>query len=141
MSMTGLARTLRPQHSLRHSLMLTALVVAGVVLALVTMHSLSLDHSATAMTSSVSQHDGAMTYAADDSMVSEGCGVSCAPGHSLIVMGCILALVGAVLVVARIRAITVWHLARRLTVSFTVALAALPVPEPPSLHVLSISRT
>lgn len=141
MSMTGLRRALRPQHDLLHSLILTVLVVTGVALALVGMHSLSLDHSASAMNSSASQHDGAMTLASDDSIASDGCGGSCAPEHSMAVMGCILALVGVVLAVARIRIIAVWRPVQRMTASFTALLASLPLPEPPSLYVLSISRT
>lgn len=59
----------------------------------------------------------------------------------LVVADVVLALVGAVLVVAEIRITAGWRPVRRMTTSCAVLRASLPLRKPPSLHVLSISRT
>lgn len=149
MSMSELRRALWPQRALRRNLLLVLVIMTSVVLSLVAMHSLSVDHasSSSSMPSvgvidgAAAGHEAAATIAASDSELSAECGGSCSLQHSMMVMGCILALVGAVLVAARIRTIASGQPIQRTIVPLTAMLSSLPLPEPPSLHVLSISRT
>lgn len=154
-SMSELRRALWPQRALRRNLLLALVVMTSVVLSLVAMHSLSFDHnlsagsmpsvglmpSAAVIDGAAAGHEAAATIVASGSEFSAECGGSCTLEHSMVVMGCILALVSAVLVAARIRTIASGESAWRTIVSFTAMLSSLPLPEPPSLHVLSISRT
>jgi hypothetical protein len=139
--MVGFSRARWPQHAVGHRFMLWVLVIAGLALALVAMHSLSLDHASSAMSTSTAPHHDAMTLASGNSTSSDDCGGSCTPQHSMIVAGCILALVSFVFVAARIRTSLRWRPVRARTASLAASLAFLPIPDPPSLHALSISRT
>jgi len=153
--MSELRRALWPQRALRRNLLLVLVIMTSVVLSLVAMHSLSLDHassagsmpsvgvmpSAAVIDDAAAGHEAAATIAASGSEFSAECGGSCTLQHSMVVMGCILALVGAVLVAARIRTIASGQPIQRTIVPFTAMLSSLPLPEAPSLHVLSISRT
>jgi len=153
--MSELRRALLPQRALRRNLLLALVVMTSVVLSFLAMHSLSLDHNSSAgsmpsatvmpgaavIDGAAPGHEAAATLAASGSELSAECGGSCTLEHSMMVMGCILALVGAVLVAARIRTIASGQPIQRTIVLFTAMLSSLPLPEPPSLHVLSISRT
>ena len=153
--MSELRRALWPQRALRRNLLLVLVIMTSVVLSLVAMHSLSVDHnssagsmlsvgvmpSAAVIDVAAAGHEAAATIAASGSEFSAECGGSCSLQHSMMAMGCILALVGAVLVAARIRTIASGQPIQRTIVPLTAMLSSLPLPEPPSLHVLSISRT
>ncbi|EAR25962.1 hypothetical protein A20C1_08778 [marine actinobacterium PHSC20C1] len=143
--MTEFRRALVPQHAIWHTLVLTVMIIAGVALSLVAMHSVSLDHGASAatgsMASAATHHDEASVLVSAASLPAAECGDSCMPEHSMVAMGCILALVGSLLVAARVPSTSSWQSVRRTLQPFSARLSFLPLPEPPSLHFLSISRT
>lgn len=71
----------------------------------------------------------------------EGCEGLCGPGHAMLGMICVLALlVTSVLLTLRLMLVRCADV-RRMVRSLAANAAALAPPTPPSLHVLSISRT
>ncbi|GHF12721.1 hypothetical protein GCM10011600_11880 [Pseudolysinimonas yzui] len=71
----------------------------------------------------------------------ERCGVVCAPTHEVVAGACVLALLVAVALLATDLLVTRWRFLRQVLVSLAARAAALAPPTPPSLHLLSISRT
>ena len=91
-----------------------------------------------AMTSAVHTMDGSGA-----AVLAEDCSTPCAPAHEMTAMACLmLALLFAfVLLSPSLSGRMGWWVPRAMLARITVALAALAPPRPPSVTVLSISRT
>ena len=88
-------------------------------------------------------HAGAIAVPGDESTAVSDCAGSCDPGHSMVTMVCVLALLITVLVLGALRRPALAGLLRALLLPLRriVAFAAAAFPLPPSLDALSISRT
>ncbi len=71
----------------------------------------------------------------------EGCGGLCGPGHDMLGMICVLALLVTVVLLSLHLILIRWEAVQRVVAALVAKAAALAPPAPPSLHVLSISRT
>ena len=71
----------------------------------------------------------------------EGCGGMCAPGHEMLEMICVLALLVTAVLFTLQLILTGWQPFKRVAAAITATTAALAVRPAPSLHVLSVSRT
>ncbi|CAI9394136.1 DUF6153 family protein [Microbacterium sp. T2.11-28] len=138
-------------------LLLAAPIALAIITGLLSMHILTGSHqpALASETSAMSTHSpvGA-TRAADTSMTTaaaeaagghcqDGCGTPAGvPDHSVLMMVCVLALLAAaiVLLVPTFRGLFTRAVARARSQT-RMLLAGLPHPRPPSLLVLSISRT
>ena len=145
MSLSALRRALQPRRLLWRNLLVSLVAVTAIVVGLLTMHSLTLEHgggSSIVSSSTTGDHHDA-TMVADHSAVgtADSCGDPCAPGHSMTVMACVLALLISVLLVGAVRMITAGSPIRTRFTALVERAAALPLPAPPSLHALCISRT
>lgn len=140
-------------------LLLAAPIALAIITGLLSMHILTGSHqpalaSETSAMSTHSQVGSAPAAAADTPMTAaaaEGAGGHCQdgcgspagmPDHSMLMMVCVLALLAAVIVLLAptSRALLTYAVARSRSHTRTL-LAGLPHPRPPSLLVLSISRT
>lgn len=146
MSLSVLRDALRPQRSLLRNLLLVFAAVAMIVAGLLAMHSLNLeshhDEIALAEHAVVVGHHHADP--ADATMitagVSDACPDDCGTEHS--VMGaCILALATAVMALFSAAIVSRWSAVGPALARLVSNANALAVPFPPSLHILSISRT
>lgn len=72
---------------------------------------------------------------------SERCGATCLPAHEVVAATCVLVWMAAVALLAIDLTVTRWNSIRGFFVALVAQAAALAPPSPPSLHVLSISRT
>ena len=129
---------------LRRTVLLTILAVSGIVVGLLTMHTVDLGspHASvgTAVTS-MAGGDMSLTTATSARSGDAECGFSCGvPLHEVLTMACLLALLVTLVALARpVLAYSdprAWFLPRRLPPPSGTA-----PPTPPSLHLLSISRT
>jgi hypothetical protein len=71
----------------------------------------------------------------------ERCGAMCLPAHEMVAATCMLVLLAAVAFLAIDLLVTRWNSIRGFLAALIAQAAALAPPAPPSLHVLSISRT
>lgn len=71
----------------------------------------------------------------------EQCGATCLPADGMVATACILVLLAAVAVAAVDLLATRWSSVRGFLVALTAHAGALVPPAPPSLHILSVSRT
>lgn len=69
------------------------------------------------------------------------CGGFCGPSHDMLGMICVLALLVTVVLLSLHLILIRWEELRRIVTTLAANAAALAPPAPPSLHVLSISRT
>lgn len=137
-------------------LLLVAPVALAIITGLLAMHTLTGSHQpAVSGSSAMSVHGqvddaspgGIATTATMDEGAGDHCPAVCGgsagmPDHSMLMVVCVLALLAAIIVLLAPTVMTV--LARTLArerVRTGAMLAALPRPRPPSLLVLSISRT
>jgi phosphate/sulfate permease len=72
---------------------------------------------------------------------SEPCGVACAPTYEVVAMACVLALLVTVVLLTAHMIVTSKTFLRQILVALAAKAAAMAPPGPPSLYVLSISRT
>lgn len=140
-------------------LLLAAPIALAIITGLLSMHVLTGSHqpALASETSAMSTHSqvGSAPAAADDTPMTaaaaEGAGGHCQdgcgspagmPDHSMLMMVCVLALLAAVIVLLAptSRALLTYDVARSRSHTRTL-LVGLPHPRPPSLLVLSISRT
>lgn len=132
----------RPRSSWRRVL-IALLAVPAILIGLIAMHFLASETLAPESHSvSVSVADSqALLVTHNETPAPVGCSEVCAPTDDMLGMACVLALlVSAVLLVIHVllfRYHTVVSVLRRIV----ARLSALAPPLPPSLHVLSISRT
>lgn len=142
-------RSLANTRSTMHRVFLTFTAAFVLIAGLLAMHTLSTgDAHVESGVTALADHDQLATAAAMDSAaVEEGhCAGDCGtpgnmPAHSMLLMVCALALLAAVIVVLAPALLA--RLSMTLGVAALVrdAARALPRPRPPSLLVLSISRT
>jgi hypothetical protein len=71
----------------------------------------------------------------------EECSLACAPAHEMIAMACMLVLLITGVLLAAHLLLTHWKIYPHILGSLAVRVATLAPPAPPSLHLLSISRT
>jgi hypothetical protein len=128
----------RPRPSSARGLVVAALGVAGVVLGLLAMHSLTISSPHSEM--SMAAHSVETAALASTESESHGCVGECSPDHSM-TESCILALAFGALVLAGAAVLSRWS-------AVTISPARIPRvgpmpagPAPPSLLLLSISRT
>lgn len=145
MSMISARAALRPKGTAARTILLPLLAVVALLLGLLAMHSLNLDTAHASMPAGGTAHTEAqLTTPADSDEHVGDCGNDCAPEHSMLTMACVLALlVGSALIAgAAIRSfLNTKALWRLVPVAGLPSLASLAPPKPPSLLVLSISRT
>ncbi|MDN4613168.1 DUF6153 family protein [Leifsonia sp. F6_8S_P_1B] len=150
-----------PRLSGMQRIVVLLLAVTGIVVGLLAMHTLTTvagdhtthhataaathDHAAVASTATAAVHPAAI---ADNAMTgmpgpTSDCNGTCDSGHNMANMVCLLALLVLTLVVTLRVIFTRWgNDLHRLVAALTAALpAVLAPPSPPSLHILSISRT
>lgn len=141
-------RLTRPRGSVTRRVLLAVFAVPAIVFGLLAMHVLTTLGAAPSPDGSVmtSHHmsETSGTQVTTAPMMSEapdGCGGNCGPEHDMISMICVLALLVTLLLLTvqllRIR----WDELRLWARAYSPRLNSLPTPRPPSLHVLSISRT
>lgn len=148
MSMIEVGRALRPRCSLWRTLIFSLAAIGTILVGLVAMHSLNIEgghsgHSAASSLAGSADHHvtgGAEGAAVVDPLASPaGCDSDCE--HSLTVMSCILALMVTVIVLGASRATSISAGILRVLSPVLELRATLAPAVPPSLHVLSISRT
>lgn len=148
MSMIGLGHALRPRRTLWRTLIFSLAAIGAILVGLIAMHSFTFEggHSghaaASAVTESLDHHvtaSAAETTMADQTAGPAGCDGECE--HSMTVMACILALMVTLIVLGASRATLISAGIRRVLSPVLELKATLAPAVPPSLHVLSISRT
>ncbi|TQL47428.1 hypothetical protein FB562_0488 [Homoserinimonas aerilata] len=148
MSMIDVGRALRPRRSLWRTLVFSLAAIGAILVGLVAMHSLNIEgghsgHAASSPVAASADHHadaGAADAAAVDPLASPaGCDSDCE--HSMTVMACILALMVTLIVLGASRATSISAGILRLLSPVLELKATLAPAVPPSLHVLSISRT
>jgi phosphate/sulfate permease len=72
---------------------------------------------------------------------SERCGVACAPQHEVVAVACMLVLLATAILFAADLILTRRIFLRQILLALAAKVATLAPPAPPSLYVLSISRT
>lgn len=131
------------------------LAVPAILVGLLAMHVLTTDGMSDAGISAAtaSHHDHAeapppanattvgMTSTPAAPAPAEDCGGMCGPGHEMLGMICGLALLITVVLITLQLILTGWQPLKRMAVTIAATAAALAPLPPPSLHVLSISRT
>jgi hypothetical protein len=146
MSLSAFRSALRPRRGLWRNLLVTLAAVAALLVGLLAMHSLNLEHGmSTSMASTVAptgHHNAAMVTGNAPVNVANDSGKGpWSPEHSMTTMTCILALLVSALPIGIIRLVTAWRPVLRRVTGVLKRWAALPSPQPPSLHALCISRT
>jgi hypothetical protein len=126
---------------------LAVLAVAAIVAGILAMHFLTGLPTVGAQAHPMSAGAAAapLPHAMGDSAPepsADGCSVSCSPQHQMGAMACLLlALLASVLLVLASRSPHAWLSLRSSLARLSVLVMALAPPRPPSLTVLSISRT
>lgn len=132
----------RPRSNWRRT-MIALLAVPAILMGLLAMHFLaseSLAPESHSMTASVAESP-MIEDAHNEAPAPAGCDEMCAPTHDMLGMACVLALlVLAVLIIVHLFLYRFRALGAELRL-IVARLSALAPPAPPSLHVLSISRT
>jgi hypothetical protein len=145
-SLSALRVALRPQRSLVRNLLLAFACVAAVLAGLLAMHSLNLTahHNEVALTAHAvvagHQHEAPAVGASSVTTFGDPCSGGCDTEHS--VMGaCVLALTMAALTLFGAAIVSRWSAVGLALARLASTATSIAVPAPPSLHVLSISRT
>lgn len=141
-------RSLASTHSATHRIVFTLGFVVALIAGLLAMHTLSASdtHIDATQTASASDH-GMVGAATDRAAIDAGhCAADCgAPGdmpdHSMLLMVCALALLAAVMVILAPALLARLSTPLGVTMLVRHAVRAVPRSRPPSLLVLSISRT
>lgn len=149
--MAGTALLARLRNSRRRRLLITLFAVPAILIGLLAMHVLSSTgmgdpsvpgampvHHIDA-TSLVSEESAAVSPAVPSP--AEDCGGVCGPSHDMLGMICVLALLVTVVLLTLHLVLIRWEELRQIVSPLAAKALALPPPAPPSLHILSISRT
>lgn len=141
-------RSLASTRSTMHRVFLTFAAAFVLIAGLLAMHTLGTGqtHIESGAVATAANHDHAAAAvhspAVDVGHCAGDCGVPVnMPEHSLVTMVCALALLAAVIVVLAPALLTRHSIPQGLAALVRNAARALPTPRPPSLLVLSISRT
>lgn len=147
--MAGSALLARLRSSRGRRLLIAVFAVPAILTGLLAMHVLTStgmgDSSASAamtphMTATlISEEPSAMNPTAPSA--AEDCGGFCGPSHDMLGMICVLALLVTVVLLSLHLILIRWEELRRIVTTLAAKATALAPPAPPSLHVLSISRT
>jgi hypothetical protein len=134
--------------SSRGRLVLTMFAVPAILIGLLAMHVLASgnmtdtqDHNYGGVLATSVGTDMAMAASSGTVDLSHGCGGVCMPSHDLLGMICILAVLAGAILFGLQLVLAGWPSLTRIFGALQVKAAALAPPTPPSLHVLSISRT
>lgn len=138
-------------------LMIAVFAVPAILVGLLAMHVLTttgLDETGTSASHTAHHADAkSLADAAAGSMVMsalntdqrapspDGCAGPCGPSHSMLSMICVLALLVTVLLFTVQLILTGWRSVRPMVATLIASTAVLLAPPPPSLTLLSISRT
>ncbi|MCA0180444.1 MAG: DUF6153 family protein [Actinobacteria bacterium] len=132
----------------RGRLALALFAVPAILIGLLAMHVLTTgnmadtaDHHSSVSLAAAAVDEMAIAPSPDPSPVSDDCGGVCMPSHDMLGILCVLALLAGVILFALHPALTGWPTLTRILRPLRLTVAALAPPNPPSLHVLSISRT
>lgn len=143
-------RLLVSTQSTMHRVFFTFGIAVALIAGLLAMHTLSASdtHVESAPAASAAAHDnvavgaGMNSAAVDAGHCAGDCGVpGDTPGHSMLLMVCALALLAAVIVVLAPALLARLSMSLGVAVPVRQAVRSLLRPRPPSLLVLSISRT
>jgi hypothetical protein len=124
-------------------------LVAALIIGLLAMHTFTSSMSGHAHSVAVTApahagmaHDAQLAGAGDAGPVITQCFGTCGSDADL-AMACVLALLVTTLLLSAARGAHAWHSSRQVwpAAARTIVFAALPMPTPPDLHALSISRT
>ncbi|MDF1479717.1 DUF6153 family protein [Leifsonia sp. H3M29-4] len=141
-------RSLASTHSSMHRIVFTLGFALALIAGLLAMHTLGVGdtHVDSGLTASASDH-GQVGAATDRTAVDPGhCAGECGasrdmPEHSMLLMVCALALLAAVIVILAPALLARFSTSLGMTMLVRHAVRAVPRLRPPSLLVLSISRT
>lgn len=129
-------------------LALALLAVPAILIGLLAMHVLTTgnmadtaDHHSSVSLAAAAVDEMAMAPSSESGSLADDCGGVCMPAHDMLGMMCVLALLAGVILFALQLALTGWPTLMRILRPLRLTVAALAPPNPPSLHVLSISRT
>lgn len=134
--------------STRGRLALALFAVPAILVGLLAMHVLTTgnmtdtaDHHSSVSLAAAAGDDMAMVPNPGTGSLADDCGGVCMPSHDMLGMMCVLALLAGAILFALQLALTGWPTLTRILRPLHLRAAALAPPTPPSLHVLSISRT
>jgi hypothetical protein len=137
-----MALSSRPHSSWRR-VVIALFAVPAILIGLLAMHFLaseSLAPEAHSMSASVADYP-TLVNMHNDEPAPEGCAETCGPTHDMLGMACLLALlVSAILIIFRVFFFR-FRAAAVVLQAIGARLSALTPLSPPSLHILSISRT
>lgn len=121
-------------------LLATHVLITGGMTELGTSPAMSAHATATALVHGA--HEGvASAMSPGMAAPAEGCVGPCGPSHDALGMICVLALLVTVVLLSLHLTPIRWEELRRIVPALAARAAGLALPAPPSLHVLSISRT
>lgn len=130
--------------------LLALFVVPAILIGLLAMHVLttgSMNQTGISTAPTASHHvdvapaDMSLLPAPGTPAPAGDCGGPCMPSHDMLSMLCVLALLVGVILFAVRLVLTGWPSVARVPATLHARVSALAPPSPPSLHVLSISRT
>ena len=149
--MASTAVLARLQRSAGWRPLIALFAVPAILIGLLAMHVLTttdMSHS-TASTTMTAHHLSAEALASGEALTaisavpapSEDCGGLCGPSHDMLALVCVLALLVTVMLLTVHLVLIRWEERRPPVTTLSAKAATLARPRPPSLHVLSISRT
>lgn len=152
--MSGSTLLTRLRSSRWRRLAIALFAVPAILIGLLAMHVLTndgmTDSSASHATSSHAT-DSALAHSEEPAVAAamnpgawvpdEDCGGLCGPGHDMLSMICVLALLVTIVLLTLHLVLSRWEELRRVLLALIAKAVALAPPTPPSLYVLSISRT
>ena len=122
--------------------------VPAILIGLLGMHVLTTgstseaqDHHSSVMLASTVASDVAMVLSPGTASQIDTCGTACMPSHDMLGMMCVLALLAGAILLHLQFVLTGWPGFTRILGAAQLKAASVAPPAPPSLHVLSISRT
>jgi len=149
--MAGIVLFARLRSSRGRRVMIALFAVPAILVGLLAMHVLTTTGMSNSPTSSgaMAAHHLTTGTLTDESVATspgmpvptEDCGGLCGPSHDMLGMICVLALLAAVILLSLHLVLIRWEQLRRFVHALPAKAAALAPPAPPSLHILSISRT
>ncbi len=150
--MTGSTLLTRLPNSRWPRLAIALFAVPAILVGLLAMHVLTAagvsesgaSHAMSGPTAGAPPHSSEAGMAARTSpnmpAPTEDCGGQCGPSHDMLSMICVLALLATIILLTLHLILIRWGELRRIVTALTAKASALPLA-PPSLYVLSISRT
>lgn len=149
MSMIEVGHALRPSRSLWRTLIFSLAVIGTILVGLLAMHSFNIEgghsgHSASSSAAASADHHVVSADTHDATAATPLAGLAECDGdceHTMTLMACIMALMVSMIVLGSSRATVIETGITRVISSVVEPRGTLAPAVPPSLHVLSISRT